>query len=490
MSRLDSMTAIMIVWALTSGGANQAGPDCRRLRRMLLLSLLALAVDAAAPKVDLVARYRPAASRIIAAAMADDGAWRKLAYLCDRIGARPSGSAAQKQAAAWAKAAMAADGHENVRTEDVKVPHWERGAEQAMLLSPAVHRLELIGLGGTVATPKDGITADVLVAPTFEALEAMGDRVKGKIVLFSYRLEPVETGKVPAYGTGIAYRGAGPSRAAKQGAVAVLIRSLATHSLRTPHTGALKYEPQVPAIPAAALSTEDADMLVRLAEAGDRVTVRLKLASRTLPDATDSNVLAELRGRERPDEIVLVGAHLDSWDVGQGAHDDGAGVAMAMQALTLLRKLGLTPRRTIRVVLFTNEETAGRGAQGYAERHRDELARHVAALETDSGGGRPVGLSLPPGKPGLELLRQITALTAPVGATTVGDAGHPGADLRPLEGVPQVAYEVEASRYWDYHHSQADTLDKVDPTELRRNVAALAVTAYVLADMPGRLDGK
>jgi Zn-dependent M28 family amino/carboxypeptidase len=272
--------------------------------------------------------------------------------------------------------------------------------------------------------------------------------------------------------------------------VAVLIRSLATRSLRTPHTGALKYEPQAPSIPAAALSTEDADMLVRLAESGDRVTVRLKLTSRTMPDATDANVLGELRGRERPDEIVLVGAHLDSWDVGQGAHDDGAGVAMAMQALTLLRKLGLTPRRTIRVVLFTNEETAGRGAQGYADRHREELPRHVAALETDSGGGRPVGLAVAAGKPGLEILRQITALTGAIGAGAAGEAGHPGADLRPLEGVPLVAYEVEASRYWDYHHSQADTLDKVDPADLRKNVAALAITAYVLADMPGRLDGK
>jgi carboxypeptidase Q len=457
---------------------------------MLLLAFLALANDPAAPKVDLVARYRPAATRIIEAAMADEGAWKKLAHLCDRIGARPSGSAALKQAAAWTRSALAADGHENVRTEDVKVPHWERGAEEAVLLSPVARRLDLIGLGGTVSTPKNGVTADVVVAPTFEALEALGDKVKGKIVLFSYRLDPVETGKLPAYGTGVVYRGSGPSRAAKQGAVAVLIRSLATRSLRTPHTGALKYEPQVPAIPAAALSTEDADMLVRLAESGDRVTVRLKLASRTLPDATDANVLGELRGRERPDEIVLVGAHLDSWDVGQGAHDDGAGVAMAMEALTLLRRLGLAPRRTIRVVLFTNEEMAGRGAQGYADRHREEIPRHVAALETDVGGGRPVGLSVPAGKPGLEILRQITALTAPVGAATAGEAGHPGADLRPLEGVPLVAYDVEASRYWDYHHSQADTLDKVDALDLRKNVAALAVTAYVLADMPGRLDGK
>jgi hypothetical protein len=457
----------------------------------LLAVLLAAAVtDAGAPKVDLAARYRAAASKIIDAALADDGAWKKLAYLCDRIGARPSGSAALGEAARWAKSALAADGHENVQTEEVKVPHWVRGSEEAALLAPVARSLSVIGLGGTVSTPRAGITAEVVVAPTFEALEAMGDKVKGKIVLFSHRLEPVEPGHLPGYGTAVVYRGAGPSRAAKQGAVAVLLRSLATRSLRSPHTGALRYDPKVPSIPAAALATEDADLLVRLVEAGDTVKVRLKLASRTLSDATDANVLAELRGRERPEEIVLVGAHLDSWDVGQGAHDDGAGVAMAMQALTVLRRLGLVPRRTIRVVLFTNEETAGRGAQGYAQRHRAELPGHVAALETDTGGGRPLGLSVAEGKPGVEVLRQIVALTARVGADRAATGGHPGADLGPLEGVPLVAYDVEASRYWDYHHSQADTLDKVDPTDLRKNVAALAVTAYVLADMPGRLDGR
>jgi carboxypeptidase Q len=455
---------------------------------MLLLALLALSAEASTARADLTAQYRPAANKIIDAALADEGAWKKLAHLCDRIGARPSGSAAMKQAAAWAKQALEADGHENVRLEEVKVPHWERGAEKATLLSPVARSLSLIGLGGTVPTPRNGITAEVVVAPTFDALEALGDKVKGKIVLFSFRLDPVPPGKFPDYGTGAGYRGNGPSRAAKLGAVAVLTRSLATRSLRSPHTGALRYDPKVPKIPAAALATEDADLLVRLAEAGDQVKVRLELASRVLPEATEANVLAELRGREKPEEIVLVGAHLDSWDVGQGAHDDGAGVAMAMQALTVLRKLGLTPRRTIRVVLFANEEVAGRGAQGYADRHRQEVPRHVAAMETDTGGGRPLGLSVPAGKPGVEILRQITALTARIGADRAGEAGHPGADLRPLEGVPLVSYDVEASSYWDFHHSQADTLDKVDPGDLRKNVASLAVAAYVLADMPGRLD--
>lgn len=455
-----------------------------------LAALAAAGSDPAASAAPtLSARYRPAAAKIIEAALADDGAWKKLAHLCDRIGARPSGSAALKQAAAWAKQSFTADGHEAVRTEDVKVPVWLRGAEEGAVLAPVARPLALIGLGGTVSTPRAGITADVVVVRTFEELEALGDKVKGKMVLFAHRMEPVEPGQSPGYRFASPFRVFGASRAAKQGAVAMLVRSLATRSLRSPHTGALVYDPKVPAIPAAALATEDADLLVRLAESGDRVTVRLKLSSRTLPEATDANVLAELRGRERPEEIVLVGAHLDSWDVGQGAHDDGAGVAMAMQALTVLRRLGLAPRRTIRVVLFTHEEAGGRGAVDYATRYRAELPRHVAALETDAGGGRPMGLAVPKDKPGLGILKEIVALLGPVGATRAHDAGATGADLRPLNGlVPLVAYDVDASRYFDYHHSQGDTLDKVDPVELKKNVAALAVTAYVLADMPGRLD--
>jgi Zn-dependent M28 family amino/carboxypeptidase len=251
----------------------------------------------------------------------------------------------------------------------------------------------------------------------------------------------------------------------------------------------MNYEGDGPKIPAAALATEDADLLTRLAAAGERVTVRLRLGARTRPDATEANVMGELRGREHPEEVVLVGAHLDSWDVGQGAHDDGAGVAMAMQALTVLRTLKLVPRRTIRVVLFANEERGGRGGQGYAERHRAELPLHVAAMETDSGGGPPLGASVAKDKPGAEVMRALATLLAPVGA----DRAHPGgggADVRLVgeAGVPIVSYETDSSRYFDYHHSQADTLDKVDRDELRKNVAALAVTAYVLADMPRRLD--
>jgi carboxypeptidase Q len=465
--------------------------------RALFLSVLVAAStgDSTSASREAAARtigtsYKAIAGRIIEAALADDGAWKKLAHLCDRIGARPTGSPAMAQAIAWATGALAADGHEAVHTEPVKVAVWERGEEEAVLLRPVQRRLVLLGLGGTVPTPPGGLEADVVVAPTFEALEALGDKVKGKMVLYSHRLEPTAPGETPAYHKAVVFRTGGASRAARLGGVAALVRSLATRSLRSPHTGAMQYDAAAPRIPAAALATEDADLLARLAEAGERVTVRLRLASHARAEAPEANVVAELRGREHPEEVVLVGAHLDSWDVGQGAHDDGTGVAMAMQALTLLRRLRLVPRRTIRLVLFANEENGGRGGEAYAERHRSEVPRHVAALETDSGGGRPLGLALAADRPGLEILRATAALLAAVGADRARATGGGGSDVRLLgqAGVPIVGYDTDQSRYFDYHHSQADTLDKVDRDDLRKNVAALAVTAYVLADMPGRLD--
>jgi carboxypeptidase Q len=462
-----------------------------------VLLLLATGDGRAPPAKALAPAYKNAAARIIQAALADEGAWKKLAHLCDRIGSRPSGSRAMTQAIDWARATLAADGHEGVRTEEVKVPVWERGEEEAVLVRPVERRLALLGLGGTVPTPAAGVEADLVVAPSFEALDALGERARGKIVLYTHRLEPVGPGQTPSYRTAYPFRAEGATRAARHGGVAALVRSLATGSLRSPHTGTMDYGAGVPKIPAAALATEDADLLERLAASGERVTVRLRLASRTRPEATEANVVGELRGRERPEEIVLVGAHLDSWDVGQGAHDDGAGVAAAMQALTVLRGLRLVPRRTIRVVLFANEEHGGRGGAGYAQRHQGELAHHVAALETDSGGGPPLGVGLvrertkgAAGRTGEEVLRALGTLLASIGADRTQSGGSGGADVRLLGegGVPIVVYESDQSRYFDYHHSQADTLDKVNRDDLRKNVAALAVTAYLLADMPGQLE--
>ena len=436
-------------------------------------------------------QYRDVATRILEAARADRGAYAKLAELTDTIGNRLSGSPQLDRAIAWAQRTMTDDGHD-VRAEPVMVPVWVRGAEDAAITMPIARPLRVIGLGGTVATPKGGIVAPVLVVRSFEELAQRGDAVKGTIVLFDVAMPAWSEANGSGYGDVVKFRGRGASRAAKLGAVGMLMRSVTAHSLRTPHTGALGYDPALPKIPAAAVTVEDSALIARLADHGP-VTVRMQLESKIGADARSANVIGELRGRELPDEVVVIGAHIDSWDVGQGAHDDGAGCVTMMQALTTLRRLGLTPRRTIRVVLFTNEENGLRGGKAYAEQHADELPRTVLAIESDSGGFAPRGFSVET-KPEttarvVARLGEVATLLAPIHAATVR-AGHGGADIGPMveHGVPTLGLDTDGRTYFDIHHTEADTLDKVDPAALADDVAAVAVLAYVVADMPGRAD--
>jgi carboxypeptidase Q len=446
---------------------------------------------AIAGKTSFIDPYRETAAKILAHARADRGAYEKLAYLTDRIGHRLSGSVALEQAIEWAAATMKAEGHV-ARTEPVMVPHWVRGAEEASIVTPVARRLHILGLGGTVPTPKTGITAPVISVKSEGELEARAGEVKGKIVLFDVAMPAWSEAKGSGYGEVARYRGRGASMAAKHGAVGVLVRSLTAHSLRTPHTGAMNYDPAQPKIPAAAVTVEDAMYLSRLAAQGP-VTVRLSLDSKQLPDAKSANVIGELRGREKPDEIVLIAGHIDSWDVGQGANDDGAGCVIMMQAITTLKKLGLTPRRTIRVVLFTNEENGLRGAKAYAEEHAADHPNTVFAVESDSGSFAPrgFGIETKPEVTGKVVAKvsEIASLLSPIQATTV-KASHGGADLGPLvpKGVPTAGLDVDGRTYFDTHHTEADTLDKVDPQTLADGVAAIAVLAYVIADMPGRVD--
>ncbi len=421
------------------------------------------------------------ASRLVGAALIESRAWDKLAHLTDRIGHRISGSAALDRAIEWAAAEFRRDGIERVWTEKVLVPHWIRGHARARVVAPVEHEMALLALGGSVGTPEGGIQASVVEVLGFEALEAAAGSVAGKIVLFNRPIAPgwdVENG----YGAVAKLRGEGPSRAAKLGAAGMLIRSLGTANYRLPHTGALRYDAEQPRIPAAAIAAEDAELIHRLLAAGDDVRVHLDLGSKTLDDVWSANVLAELPGRELPEEIVLIGAHLDSWDVGQGAHDDGAGTVIVMETLRQLRRLERPPRRTVRAVLFTNEENGLRGGEDYAERHGAE--RHVAAIEADAGGFRPLGFGVTAGPGGVEIVRSITAGLAAIGADEVTEKGG-GADIGPLRkryGVPLIGLRVEGERYFDYHHTEADTLDKVERADLNRNVAALAVLAYGLAE--------
>jgi carboxypeptidase Q len=426
--------------------------------------------------------YRERAGRIIGAALTSDVAYKRLAWLTDRIGNRLSGSESLTRAIEWAVSEMKRDRLDNVRAEKVMVPHWVRGEESLELIEPVGRRLSMLGLGNSVGTPPEGVRAEAVVVRSFDELEALGERVRGKIVVYNV---PFTT-----YGETVAYRGVGPSRAAKYGAVAVVVRSVTPVSLQTPHTGSLRYSEDQPKIPAAAVTIEGAELLQRMQERGEHPVLRLKMEAHFLPDAESANVVAELKGRERSDEVVVVGGHIDSWDVGQGAHDDGGGCIVSWEAVRLLKELGLRPRRTIRVVLFTNEENGARGGNGYRDAHKTELSNHVLAIESDIGVFRPTGFGLsekasPQARADFV---EIAKLLSNIRADHIDPDGE-GTDISPMmkEGVTGASLNVDFSHYFDIHHTQADTFDKVNPQELAACVAAMAVMAYVVADMPERL---
>lgn len=444
-----------------------------------------------APEIESLAKT---AAAISDAALADATAWPALAYLTDRIGHRLSGSPQLATALTWAQATLEREGI-TVRLQPTKVRHWVRGAEHATMLAPIKQPLAIIGLGGTVPTPRRGITAPVVVVDSWDALAAAKDRVKGAIVLYNVPLDNDEH----SYGKVFGYRYRGASKAAELGAAAVLVRSLTMRSLRTPHTGTLKYTDGVPKIPAAAISIEDAQHIARLAAAGQTVTVSLNLQSQDLPPAPSYNLIAEIKGREAPDEIVLIGAHIDSWDVGQGAHDDAGGVVACMQALATIKRLGLTPRRTIRAVLFTNEENGTAGADAYAAAEGPNAASHVLAFETDSGTFAPLGYFIEVSDAAAK--RSVDASTifarwatlAPAllpGGVSTATPGWAGTDVDPMLELGVLGASIHSANeaYFDYHHTEADTLDKISPIDFTNNIRAIAVMAYVVADASLRLD--
>lgn len=444
----------------------------------LLLATAAAAVPAAqSGRID---AYRDTARRIIAEATATRFAWDRLAQLTDTFGHRLSGSDALDAAIRWVAEEMRRDGLERVRLDPVMVPHWVRGAESAEIVSPGRHAIAMLGLGNSVGTAPGGVQAELLVVRSFRELEAAGDRARGRIVLFNV---PFST-----YGETVRYRTDGPSRAAARGAVAALVRSAGPRGLRTPHTGALRYADGQPRIPAAAIAAEDADRLQRLQDRGLRPRVLLRMDARFLPDAQSFNVIGEIRGRERPDEVVVVGGHLDSWDVGTGAMDDAGGCVATWEALRILRRLDLRPRRTIRVVLFTNEENGLRGGYDYRDRYRHQLADHVLMLESDSGIFKPRGFGFSGSAAARQTVEAIARLLAPIGATAVGASGG-GADINPsveAAAIPAMSLMVDGD-YFLFHHTAADTADTIDPAALAEASAAIAVMAYVVAEMPERL---
>lgn len=463
--------------------------------RLFALAILLLASSAAPARADDVERHRADTDRILDAALASSDAWKKLTELCDGIGPRLSGSVGLERAVDWAADRMRHDGLENVRLQPVTVPCWVRGEERVTMISPRREELAMLGLGGSVGTPPGGVTGDIVVASSFAAFDSLPDEaIRGNIVLWNVPFT--------SYGRTVQYRWDGAKRASERGAVASLIRSVTPRSLGVPHTGSLRaWEPGDRPIPAAALSVEDALQLHRLAQARERVRVTLEMEARFLPDALSHNVIGELSGRERPSEIVVIGAHLDSWDVGQGASDDGGGCVVSMEAVRLLKELGLRPRRTVRVVLWTNEENGTRGADAYRDAARERRERHVAAIESDGGVEIPWGFGVSiwgdadrkadPARQdrALDRLRRLAPLLAPIDADSVRVGGG-GADIAPMMelGVPGLALRTPMRHYWDVHHTEADTVDKIDPSALKRNVAAMAVMAYLLAEMELPLD--
>jgi carboxypeptidase Q len=424
--------------------------------------------------------YREVAQRLIDAALADSAAFGRLTELTDGFGHRFSGSENLERALDWIIHEMEEDGLENVRGEEVPVPHWVRGAESLELISPRREKLPMLGLGGSVGTPEEGIRAEVLVVSSFDELEVRSKEARGKIVLLN--------APFVSYGKTVTYRVHGAIAAAKAGAVASLIRSVTPFSMRTPHTGQMLYDPSAPQIPHAAITVEDADMLQRLQERGERIEVVLKMEAQTLPEAISRNVIAEIVGWEHPEEVVVMGGHIDSWDVGTGAMDDGGGSVAAWEALRLMHDLGLRPRRTVRVVLWTNEENGLRGALAYRDYHIDELDDHVLAIESDGGVFKPLGFGFTGSAAAYEIIREVGSLLEPIGADKIARGGG-GADIGPImrDGVPGMGLRVDGEKYFWYHHTEADTIEVLDPREMAECVAAMAVMAYVVADLPQRL---
>jgi carboxypeptidase Q len=428
------------------------------------------------------------------AALTDDYAWHQLAHLTENIGARPTGSAAADTAVDYVAGEMRKLGLE-VHLEEVKVPHWVRGAEAAELVeysgqaAGTKQKIVLTALGGSSATPADGMTADVVVVNTFDELTALGrQKIEGKIVLFNEIFDKQKAAAglaFMAYAEAVRYRGAGPKIAAELGAAATLVRSVANADYRLPHTG-FNY----PAgIPAGAVTAEDANLIADLAAQG-KVRMHLTLTPQKLPDVISHNVIADLKGSEHPEEIVIVSGHLDSWDLATGAIDDGAGVVIAMETAELLQKLHLHPKRTLRVIAWMDEETGGSGSQMYNKEHADEFAHHIAAIESDSGASHPLGFEARMSDADAEALRPAVNVLQSIGSNLLEATTYPpGADISGMSdaGVPALGVKQDGRIYFNYHHTAADTLDKVVPLELRENAATMAVMGYALTNMKNPL---
>ncbi|XP_064081644.1 carboxypeptidase Q-like [Macrobrachium nipponense] len=403
-----------------------------------------------------------------------------LAALVDTYGPRITGSGMLEAAIDHMLEASRAEGLENVRTEDVVVPHWERNNESAWMVLPRLHKLNFLGLGSSVGTPREGIKAPALVVKDFQELEENAHLAKGKIVV--YNPEWV------SYGDTVQYRTAGASKAAEVGAVASLTRSVTPFSIDSPHTGQQFYSSEVK-IPTGCITVEDAAMLARMQERGETIEILLKMGAVNYPDTTSRNTIAEVTGSESPQEVVVVSGHLDSWDVGQGAMDDGGGVTISWNAAVVLRKLGLRPRRTLRVILWTGEEQGLIGGQAYYHQHVADKDNYQMLMESDIGTFNPLGLAFSGNEEATCIIQEIMSLLEPLNTTKIVSPmdGGPDIEIWSKAGVPTGSlYNANSNYYW-FHHSDGDTMSVEDPDTLDRCLALWTSVAYVTADISRRL---
>ena len=448
----------------------------------LCASLISCTIEnSSSAKLGVIAKqYQKNGDLIIDRAMSDFEGYERLGEMLDTFGHRLSGSSNLEKTLEWIIDTMKKDGLENVHGEEVMVPKWVRGREYARMSAPWGKDLAMLGLGGSVGTGGKELEGEVLVVSNFDELKERAKDAKGKIVLYNV---PFTT-----YGKTVQYRYKGASEAAKVGAIASLVRSVGPYSMNTPHTGTSAYEDGVKKIPHAAITLEDAAMMGRMSRLGLKIKVTLYMEARSFGDVPSQNVMGEIRGSEYPDEVIVLGGHIDSWDVGQGAHDDGGGCVAAWHAVKLIKDLGLKPKRTIRAVMWTNEENGLRGGEAYRDNYINDLDNHILAMESDAGVFKPSGFGFTGSDEAFAILQDIGTLLTKIDSGVITKGGG-GADIGPImrEGVPGMGLKVDGTRYFWYHHTAADTFDKIDKDEFNRCVATMAVMAYVVADMNDKL---
>lgn len=424
--------------------------------------------------------------QIFDAALARGESYQMLEHLTSRIGPRLSGSPGAAAAVEWSRHVMQEYEFDSVWLQPVMVPHWVRGQkEEGRIINSrkmGTVPVNICALGGSVGTGANGIAAPVVEVKTFEELKQLGaSGVKGKIVFFNRPMDPTKINTFTAYGGAVDQRGSGASEAAKYGAVAVVVRSMGSNSEDYPHTGGMRYAPNVPQIPAVAISTKHADLLSKLLKDDASLQFYIETHCETLEDAPSFNVIGEIKGGEYSNEIIVVSGHLDSWDLATGAHDDGAGCVQAIEVLRLFKAIGYKPKRTIRAVMYMNEENGLRGGQKYAEMAEKNKEKHIAAIESDRGGFTPRGFSMTASDSEKQIIRSWKPLLEPYGLSDFGQEGG-GADIGPLArmNVALIGFLPDSQRYFDYHHTPQDTFDKVNKRELEMGAASMAALTYLL----------